>query len=131
EDVLTKMTDCFPDAGPAWTRGATLPGGDFPADGFAGLVHDLVDRYPGLPKDLLTRLARAYGTRTPQVLGDVRSPADLGQHFGADLYEREVRYLRDVEWAGDAGALLWRRSKLGLCLTDDQAGQLQTWLAKN
>ncbi len=40
--------------------------------------------------------------------------AELGQHFGGPLYQREVEYLIEHEWASSADDILWRRSKKGL-----------------
>jgi glycerol-3-phosphate dehydrogenase len=67
-----------------------------------------------LPDDLAHRLARAYGTRVTKVIGHAHSLADLGHAFAPGLYEAELSYLRDVEWARSAQDVLWRRSKLGL-----------------
>ena len=46
---------------------------------------------------------------------------DLGIHFGADLYEREVTHLVENEWAMTADDILWRRTKLGLRLSERRA----------
>jgi glycerol-3-phosphate dehydrogenase len=48
--------------------------------------------------------------------GDARGPADLGHHFGAGLYAREIDWLRREEWALSADDVLWRRTKTGLHL---------------
>jgi len=53
---------------------------------------------------------------------------DLGVCFGADLTEREVTWLRDTEWARTAEDVLWRRSKLGLRFSPDEASALARWL---
>jgi glycerol-3-phosphate dehydrogenase len=71
----------------------------------------------------LCRLLRAYGTRTPQLIGNATCYADMGPMFGADLTEAdlteaELRYLMQVEWARTAQDVVWRRSKLGLRLTE-------------
>jgi glycerol-3-phosphate dehydrogenase len=52
---------------------------------------------------------------------------DLGQHFGDDLYSREVQYLIDKEWAMTAADVLWRRSKLGLHLAPATVAALEGW----
>jgi glycerol-3-phosphate dehydrogenase len=75
------------------------------------------------------RLARSYGTRCARLLGQARSLHDLGERFGADLYQAEVDYLREHEWAVDAADVLWRRSKLGLRLDGGEAARLATYLA--
>lgn len=64
---------------------------------------------------------RNYGTCAEHLLGDAQSLTDLGTHFGADLYQAEVDYLRQHEWAVAADDILWRRSKLGLRI--DAAGR--------
>ncbi len=97
-----------------WTGQQKLPGGDFPVTDFAGFLVTLMARYPFLSKAHATRLARAYGTCAMTLLGGARSMADLGQSFGADLTEAEVRYLMQHEWAKMPDDVLWRRSKLGL-----------------
>jgi glycerol-3-phosphate dehydrogenase len=48
------------------------------------------------------------------VIGQAHSLAELGRAFAPGLYEAELGYLRDTEWARSAQDVLWRRSKLGL-----------------
>ncbi len=81
-----------------------------------------------LPAPLLRRLAGAYGTRIETLLGDADSLADLGRHFGAGLYEAEVRYLVETEFARSAEDILWRRTKLGLVATKAEQQALARWL---
>jgi glycerol-3-phosphate dehydrogenase len=38
--------------------------------------------------------------------------------------------LRHEEWAENAEDILWRRSKLGLSSTDEEAAALDQWLAR-
>ncbi|HEX3348737.1 MAG TPA: glycerol-3-phosphate dehydrogenase [Acetobacteraceae bacterium] len=97
-----------------WTAHVSLPGGDFPMDGYAAEVTRLRGDYAFLPDALARRLVRAYGTRARVLLGEARSLADLGPMFGADLTEAEIRYLAQHEWATRAEDVVWRRSKLGL-----------------
>ena len=54
--------------------------------------------------------------------------AGLGRHFGADLYEAEVRYLMAHEWAMNAEDILWRRTKLGLSLSEQEKAALGEFL---
>jgi len=129
-DAMKKLEDCFPNAGPEWTRGATLPGGDFATDGFDDLVEALAAEYPKLERRLLRRLVRAYGTRTRKLLGDATDTPSLGTHFGDTLYEREVTYLQTAEWANSAESVLWRRSKLGLKVDDKGKKALKAWFDK-
>ncbi|SDU44797.1 glycerol-3-phosphate dehydrogenase [Stappia sp. ES.058] len=126
--VLEQVENVLGAVGKPWTRGATLPGGDFPTTGFEALVGDLQDAYPALPPKLVHRLVRNYGTRARTILEGATTPDDLGRNFGADLHAREVAYLMDQEWARSAEDVLWRRSKLGLHLSQDQADALGQWM---
>ncbi len=112
-----------------WTAAAPLPGGDFEAGDFARYVDGFRRRFAWLPEALATRLARAYGRRAETWLADARSLADLGRDFGAGLYEREVAYLHEREWARSARDVLWRRSKLGLFAGEDTVAALEDWFA--
>jgi glycerol-3-phosphate dehydrogenase len=103
-----------------WTGRAALPGGDFPVDGFEALLTAAATRYKFVPLPTLRRLLRAYGTRIDRLLGDATCHADLGRGFGADLTEAELRYLIGNEWARTAQDVVWRRSKLGLRLSEQQ-----------
>ncbi|KKC31821.1 glycerol-3-phosphate dehydrogenase [Devosia psychrophila] len=114
ETTLLKVEALIGAKGAAWTRNARLPGGDFPPTGFPQAVAALKRDYPFLDLAYATRLVRLYGTRAATLLGAARSPAELGQHFGADLYEAEVRYLVEHEWAMTSQDILWRRTKRGL-----------------
>jgi glycerol-3-phosphate dehydrogenase len=130
EHALEKLGPYFPAAGAAWTDGSTLPGGDISGGDFEAFVVGLVQEYPGLPGDLLRRLARAYGTRARALLGTARVPADLGENFGGGLYRAEVEYLVQHEWARSAQDVLWRRSKLGLHVPKRAAPALAAWFER-
>jgi len=106
----------------AWTATQPLPGGDIPA--FPAFLADCRSRYPFLPEAVLARLAHAYGSRLPMVLGGATDLAGLGEHFGAGLYAVELRYLREHEWARTGEDVLWRRSKLGLRLDAAQRARV-------
>jgi glycerol-3-phosphate dehydrogenase len=130
EAALTMMEGVLGKRGPQWTQNASLPGGDFPLTGFDALTRELQKRFPFLAADHIHRLARAYGTEAPRVLAGITNAAGLGRHFGATLYEAEVRYLIDVEWARTADDVLWRRSKLGLRVSKDEAAALDNWMSE-
>jgi glycerol-3-phosphate dehydrogenase len=57
---------------------------------------------------------RRHGTLSPEVLGD----GQIGEHYGAGLTEREVRYFMEREWANTAQDVLWRRTKCGLHMSE-------------
>lgn len=129
ESVMEKVEEALGARGPKWTGGAVLPGGDFPVEGYEALATTVAAEHPGVARGTVRRLVRAYGTRARSILGSARSDADLGRDFGGGLTEAEVRHLVDSEWARTAEDILWRRSKLGLTLTPDQAEALSAHLA--
>ncbi len=128
EAALAKLSPYFAEMQPAWTADAPLPGGDFASR--EALLQHLSDHYPWLPESLKLRYCRSYGTLSNQILLYCQQLSDLGLHFGADLYQREVEYLIEYEWALTAEDILWRRSKLGLHLSGHEVGRLQEYLQK-
>jgi len=112
-----------------WTGKAPLPGGDMDVSAVAALSAQLMRKYPFLAAAHANRLAHAYGTRAGRVLGEAKSASDLGQRFGANLTEAEVRYLMSQEWACTAEDIVWRRSKLGLRLTTLEIAAIDDWIS--
>eukprot|EP01037_Dinobryon_pediforme_P001507 gene1507-1530_t len=132
EAALEKLAPHLPPAKgaePGWTASAALPGGDFSRTGFQALVETLRDGRPWLPERLATRLARAYGTRALRILEGAHAMADLGELYGADLTNAELRYLAREEWARTAADVIWRRSKLGLRLSQSEIVRVDEALA--
>ena len=128
EAALQKLESFFPGMKAPWTAKAALPGGDFPVEGVAPLIERVRAAYPFVDQAFARRLVRAYGTECFQILGDAQQFSELGQHFGFNLTEAEVRWLMEMEWARSAEDILWRRSKLGLRLSSDEAQALQDWM---
>jgi glycerol-3-phosphate dehydrogenase len=124
EHALQKLVPAIAGAPPAWrtawTSGAPLPGGDIENAHFDTLLQALREKAPFLGDALALRLGRAYGTRVWTLLGEARSLADLGEDFGAGLTQAEIDFLIDTEWAETATDVLWRRSKLGLHMSEVQ-----------
>jgi glycerol-3-phosphate dehydrogenase len=114
---------------PAWTAEKPLPGGEFAVDAVGDIRRELAAEYPFLNGALVNRLVRSYGHLAREWLGDARVLADLGAHFGHGLYQSEVDYLVAREWARSADDILWRRSKLGLRFTAEEAELLQSYVA--
>ncbi|MEL6610259.1 MAG: glycerol-3-phosphate dehydrogenase [Pseudomonadota bacterium] len=128
EHALEKLTEATGDLGPAWTAGVTLPGGDFGVHEVGAKVDQLRADYPFLTDRWALRLIRAYGTEAWQVMGDAKTAADLGQDFGASLSEAELRWLITREYVTCADDVLWRRSKLGLRMSEAEQAALATWV---
>jgi glycerol-3-phosphate dehydrogenase len=118
----------------AWTESAYLPGGDLsawigkprrPDADFARFEAELRRRHPELPAPLAHRYARCYGMRVERLL-DGRA---LGAEVAPGLFEAELDYLREHEWACSADDVLWRRTKVGLHLTPPERDEVARWFA--
>jgi glycerol-3-phosphate dehydrogenase len=131
EAALKKLRPHLPAASkPSWTGKAALPGGDFPRDGVEVLIGELLEKHPFLTPAHAHRLVRSYGTRAFKVLEGVQGMNDLGEVFVHDLTAREVDYLMDQEWARTAEDVLFRRSKLNLHATAEDAARLEGYMAQ-
>ncbi len=140
EDAADEVGRMLGESGPgraAWTEGAFLPGGDLsawigaakrPDDDFERFVEAVRARHGWLDAKLARRLARAYGARIAELLGDAASMADMGEAVAPGLHERELRFLQRDEWAVSADDVLWRRSKLGLHCTEAERARVGAWL---
>jgi len=131
EHALEKLQPFLGFPAKAWTREEHLPGGDIEGANFEAFKDQMAVRYPWLAPDDLHRLARRYGTQMQVVLGDAGSVSDLGAMFYKGLSEREVRYLIDNEFVTCPEDVLWRRTKLGLHMPEDQRQDFMNWFHAN
>lgn len=120
EHALGKLKPFFPAMSGDWTATAMLPGGNMPGGDFDRFLAKLSKTYDWLPDDVLHHYARRYGSEAGTLLDSAHDMSDLGQHYGATLYQREIDYLRRTEWVTRADDLLDRRTKHGLHLTAAQ-----------
>jgi glycerol-3-phosphate dehydrogenase len=118
EHALQRLAPFFPVMGAPWTATAPLPGGDLAGASVEDFATALAARLRDVAAVHVGALARRHGTLARMVLGDARCAADLGRHFGAGLYQREVDYLIRHEWAATAEDVLWRRTKCGLHMSE-------------
>jgi glycerol-3-phosphate dehydrogenase len=130
EEVVDKLTPVLGIGKPAWTSShAPLPGGDIDNADFNGFLTEFREAHSWLPSDLARRYAHAYGTLAAELVGDAGGLADLGEDLGGGLYGAEVDYLVRREWARTAEDILWRRSKLGLHVSEGTVGRLEARLS--
>jgi glycerol-3-phosphate dehydrogenase len=118
-----------------WTAQAPLPGGDLsrwiettrrPDHDIARFENALAARHPELPRALCRRWSRSYGSLVELLL----RAGDLGAEVAPGLHDAELQYLCEHEWARCADDVLWRRSKLGLHLSDSDRAAVEHWLAQ-
>jgi glycerol-3-phosphate dehydrogenase len=128
EQVVDKIADYFPEKlsnqnslpQSGWTGKAVLPGGDLGEQTIDQYRAELATKYPWLAVSLCNALFRRHGSRIHELLEGARSADDLGENFGGDLTEREVDWFRSHEWATTTEDILWRRSKCGLHMSNEQ-----------
>lgn len=120
EKIVDKLQPLLGAKGQPWTATSALPGGDLPGGNFDTFLYEFRRAHPWMQGRMAHRLCRQYGTLVERVVGNATCEADLGRCLGADLYEAEVEYMRNHEWADDANGVLWLRTRLGLHMNDGQ-----------
>ncbi len=126
EAVTNRLCDYFPGAGSNWTRSAVLPGGDFGNQ--VELAEQMRIRFPWLPEAAISRYVRTYGTSACVFLEGCNSLADLGTAYTPTLFQKEVDYLVSTEWAVTTDDVLWRRTKQGLYISEENRELLRDYL---
>lgn len=129
--ALEKLDEFYDNIGDEWTGDSVLPGGNIPDGDFDDYYERLSHSYPWMQAGTLRRLARSYGTRIDVIIGEAKQLSDMGQHFGRGLTEAEVRYLIANEWVSAADDVMWRRTKLGIHMSDKEQTALEAWFAEN
>ena len=128
EEAVDKLAPLLGNSKTTWTADAPLPGGDMPGADFERFLQGLRQQYPWSPEALARRWARAYGTRVAKLIGQAAGLEQLGAELLPGLYEAELRYLVNEEWATRSEDILWRRSKLKLHLPAHAAEVIDAWL---
>jgi len=128
ESMMEIIDDLLDKENTHWTEHAHLPGGDFAiADKLK--LHGLFKHdYGFLPKGVISRMLRNYGSKAALIFGKADKEADLGKHFGHGLYQKEVEYLIENEFALKAEDILLRRTKLGLKFNKSEKDKLNAWM---
>lgn len=135
EHAMEKLCPLISCTAPDWTATAMLPGGDIGAAygdvDFDGFVRRFKEQHSWMPDDLAWRYARNYGARAGMIVRDAKDLSGLGRDLGDGIYEAELSYLVEQEWLVEAEDLLWRRSKLGLHVSEETAAQIEAWLGQH
>ncbi|MEQ4676127.1 glycerol-3-phosphate dehydrogenase [Providencia vermicola] len=131
EAAVNKLATYYPNAGSPWTKNGQLPGGDIEGCDRDGYARVLRKHYPWLPEGIALRYARTYGSNSKLILDGASSLSDLGEAFGANVYEAELRYLVKNEWVTELDDAIWRRTKLGMWLNDSEKQHIAQWLSEH
>ncbi|HLT14258.1 MAG TPA: glycerol-3-phosphate dehydrogenase [Marinobacter sp.] len=128
EAVTDQVCSYFPGAGRSWTRKALLPGGDFQSQ--LSLAERLKADFPWLAQPAIQRFVRSYGTESYRILKGANDQKDMGHWYTDTLSQREVDYLIFNEWALTADDVLWRRTKQGLYINEQQQRMLGAYISQ-
>ncbi|WP_269570262.1 glycerol-3-phosphate dehydrogenase [Legionella tunisiensis] len=117
----------FPSLRKSRTDSIPLPGSTFENWTYKDYAAYAHEKYYWLNESIVERYLTSYGTRTELLLSGCEKMGDLGLHFGNDLYQIEVDYLQNEEWACVSDDILWRRTKLGLNFELEQKQALEDY----
>ena len=126
EQAMDKLAPYFPGMKGAWTGGTPLPGSDFGGGPRVEARNAFFARFPKLPEATKRAIFRRHGTLAHEVAGD----GELGEDYGGGLTAREVRWFTEREWARSAEDVLWRRTKAGLLMSEDQRARVARALGR-
>lgn len=127
EAVLNKLSPFINELGKPWTADEPMPGVQFVGQTREQIEQAIKKKAPWLTHTLVQRYLKSYGTLCFSFLANKQGMSDMGEYFGADLFSAEVDYLIEHEWARSAEDILWRRSKLGLFLNEEEISKLKLY----
>lgn len=130
EAAVNKLEPYLKHMGAPWTANDTLPGGNFSCsrEQLATMMHT---KYPWASEALLLRYVTQFGTYTWHLLEGATCESDLGIQFSSEahgVYQAEIDYLINQEMAMTEEDILWRRTKLGLYMSESEQQALSDYL---
>jgi len=128
EAAVDKIAPILNNKHGSWTSSTPIPGGDFRFDQVKERTLELKSLFPFLTTAWAQRLFQSYGTDAFLMLKDARDVNDLGIDFGVTIYQRELDWTIDKEWVCCADDFLWRRSKLGLNVNQEQVKNIDEYI---
>jgi len=131
ESVLDKLAPWLATQRGAWTKDEALPGGQFKRSERDHELATLKQKYNDLDAHFLTRLFARHGSNAALILRTASTAAELGRDFGGGLCQREAEYLVLHEWARAPDDILWRRSKCGLHMSEQQRREFAIWFEQH
>ena len=129
ENVMEMIDLHFSKSSKSWTASEPLPGGNMPNADFESYLSEFSRQRPWLPESLAWHYVRNYGTRAELICDKAVVIEDLGRHFGHHLYQAEIDYLIQHEFARHLNDILFRRSKWGLKLDAEEKQVLESYLS--
>lgn len=131
EQAINLLSPVFKTLPPSITKSTFLPGAKT-GEGLPYSHYRFIaqEKFHWLNQELLERYLTTYGTETENLLKNAHNIEDLGQDFGNMLYQIEVDYMCQEEWAQSSEDILNRRTKLNLQANTINISALEAYLAK-
>lgn len=127
EAAMVILDPYFPRLGKPWTANVALPGGDFNYPR-KQLVKNICSKHHWLSEKTANRYVNQFGTLVLTLLKNISSEEDMGKIFAEGVYQTEVDYLIDNEFAKTSEDILWRRTKLGFYLSDKEKNSIVDYM---
>lgn len=128
QEAVEALKPTFPSLKGSISSTMILPGGEYDHYHFKNYLEWANNKYRWLEPATRERLLHTYGSRTELILANCHQKTELGLHFGQGLYQAEVDYLIQKEWARTEEDILWRRTKLGLRFSADEQQALTLYM---
>lgn len=126
ESAMSQLQPFFANMESPWTADSLLPGAE--SYDKAALIKQYKQKFPFLNSEMLERWTNTYGSRINRMLKHVSHIDDLGTAFSDTVYQIEIDYLLENEFALNAEDILKRRTKLHLLLTQDECQAIKDYV---
>lgn len=129
-EFILPGANIIPNSGETYTLNTADIG--YNRDNHVYFIDNLIKDFPWLSLNLAQRFTRTYGSLSYKILTECQSLTEMGDNFGSDLhefYQKEIDYLIKYEFADTIDDIIWRRTKMGLVLSEQQIHILQSYIA--
>lgn len=128
KEVIDQLKPFNPTLQKSITETIPLPGAQLDLMNFTQYSAYAKKQYHWLDEDILDRYLHSYGTNTELFLAHCKDITSMGRQFASGLYQVELNYLIEHEWAHSADDVLLRRTKLGLVVSDAQRSEISSYI---
>jgi glycerol-3-phosphate dehydrogenase len=129
EEVINQLSLVYPEINPSLTKIMPLPGATLNSMDFTQYCLYAREKYHWLNADLLDRYLHSYGSTMEAFLAPCTDLHSMGKRYGTELYQVELNYLIENEWAQNLDDVLMRRTKLGLSMDEETKKELREHLS--
>jgi glycerol-3-phosphate dehydrogenase len=129
ESAMKQLKPFLSNMGESWTSESTLPGGE--NFNSTDIHNSLKAHCAWLTDATISRLIQQYGSRCLALFNNINTEEECGEHFGDQVYQVEIDYLRLHEFAQTFEDIAWRRTKLGLLCSKQTQQNISDFISSN